>query len=133
MAKQVPNEFLDLFSKPAFGNVATLAANGFPQVTPVWVDYDGQYILINTAQGRRKEQNMRERSKVGVDILDPQNPYRYISVQGDVAEITTAGADEHIDKLAKRYMGVDTYPFRTPTETRVICKILPEHVITQNV
>ena len=88
MADRIPHEFLDLFKKPSLSHLATLMPDGSPHVSPVWVDYDGQYILINTAKGRRKEMNMRERPQVALDIVDPENPFRFLSIRGRVVEIT---------------------------------------------
>ncbi len=127
MAEQVPEKYLDLFRKPAFGNLATLMPDGSPQVTPVWVDFDGQQVLVNSARGRQKDRNVRRDSRVAVAIQDPENPYRYLEIRGRVSEITESGADAHIDSLAKKYLGKDKYPFRAPGEVRVIFKILPEH------
>lgn len=122
----IPNQYLDLFQKKAFANLATLNADGSPQVTPVWVDYDGQHVLVNSAKGRRKDKNMRERPRVALSIQDPDNPYRYIEVRGPVDEVTETGAAEHIDKMAKKYLGADKYPFAQPGEVRVLYKIKPE-------
>lgn len=129
MAERIPHEFLDLFKKPSLSHLATLMPDGSPQVSPVWVDYDGQYILINTAKGRRKEMNMRERPQVALDIVDPENPFRFLSIRGHVVEITEEGANEHRDRLDTRYLGITTYPLRDPQEIRHICKILPERII----
>ena len=123
----IPESYLDLLEeKKAFCFLATLMADGSPQVTPVWVDYDGAHILINTAKGRVKDQNMRRDPRVAVAIHDPDDPYRYLQVQGKVEEITEEGADEVIDRLAKKYLGVDEYPNRQPGEVRVTYKIRPE-------
>jgi PPOX class probable F420-dependent enzyme len=127
MPDAIPNKYLDLFNKKAFANLATLMPDGQPQVTPVWCDYDGQHVLINTAKGRQKDRNLRRDPRVSLAILDPDNPYRYLEVRGRVDEITEEGADEHIDRMAKKYMGVDKYPYRGPGEVRVLYKIKPEH------
>lgn len=131
MPEHIPDEFLDLFEKPALGHLATLMPNDAPQVTPVWIDYDGTYILVNTAKGRRKELNMQKRPKVAMDIVDPTNPFRWVSIRGHIAEITEEGALAHIDKLAKKYLGQDKYPGLQPGEVRVICKIMPDRVIAR--
>ncbi|HWE63293.1 MAG TPA: PPOX class F420-dependent oxidoreductase [Chloroflexota bacterium] len=131
MAEQIPQNYRDLFEKRAYAHLATLMPDGTPQVTPVWVDFDGVYVLINSAKGRRKDINMEHRPKVGVELTDPDNPYRYLSIRGHVEEITEEGADAHIDKLAKKYLGVDSYPNRVPGEIRRIYKILPDHVQAQ--
>lgn len=123
----IPAKYLDLFQKKAFAHLATINSDGSPQVTPVWCDYDGQHVLINSAKGRRKDKNMREHPRVALSIQDPENPYRYLEVRGPVDEITEAGASAHIDKMAKKYLGVDKYPNRQPGEVRVLYKIKPEH------
>jgi PPOX class probable F420-dependent enzyme len=89
-SKPVPADYLDLFSKPAFAHLATLMPDGSPQVTPVWIDYDGTYLIVNAAQGRQKNRNMAKRSRVAIDVIDPDYPYRYLAVRGYVREITTA-------------------------------------------
>ena len=126
----IPEKFLDLFQKKAFAQLATLMPDGSPQVSPVWVDYDGRYIVINSAKGRVKDRNMRRDPRVGIDMLDPDNPYRHLSIRGRVTAVTENGADEHIDKLTKKYTGQDHYPYRGPGEVRVIYKIEPESVHT---
>jgi PPOX class probable F420-dependent enzyme len=127
METVIPKEYTDLFEKKAFANLATVMPDGTPQVTPVWVDYDGKHVLVNSARGRRKDKNMEHNPAVALSILDPDNPYRYLEVRGRVAEITEQGADEHIDKMAKKYLGKDKYPFRQPGEVRVLYKIEPIH------
>jgi PPOX class probable F420-dependent enzyme len=122
----IPQTHLDLFQKKAFAHLATLMPDGKPQVTPVWVDYDGKYVLINTAEGRLKDKNMQRDGRIALSITDPDNPYRYLEVRGKIAERTHAGADAHIDAMAKKYLGQDKYPFRAPGEVRVIYKVVPE-------
>ncbi len=127
MANEViPQKYLDLFQKPCFANLATLMPDGRPQVTPVWCDYDGTYVVVNTAKGRQKDRNMRRDKRVALSIMDPKNPYRYLEVRGTVAEITEEGAGAHIDKMAKKYLGLDKYPNAQPGEVRVLHKIRPE-------
>ena len=130
MAATIPEQFKDLFTKVAFAHLATLIADGSPQVTPVWVDYDGAYVRVNSAKGRVKDKNMRRDRRVALSIQDPDNPYRYLAIQGDIVEITEEGADAHIDALAKKYLGKERYPFRSPGEVRVIYKIRPNKVST---
>ncbi len=127
MSSVIPDEYLDLFNKKAFANLATLMPDGQPQVTPVWCDFDGQHVIINSAKGRQKDRNLRREPRVSLSIMDPDNPYRYLEVRGRVAEITEEGADEHIDRMAKKYLGLDKYPYRQPGEVRVMYKIKPEH------
>jgi len=130
MSQSIPEKYRDLFTKRAFGSLATLMPDGSPQVTPVWVDLDGDLVVVNTAKGRQKDKNMRRDPRVAIAIIDPDNPYRYIEIRGRVAEIVEQGADAHIDKMAKKYLGVDKYPYRQASETRVMFKIKPEHTST---
>ncbi len=126
MPEAIPQQYLDLLDKKAFANLATLMPDGSPQVTPVWVDRDGEYFRINTAKGRVKDRNMRRDPRVSLSIVDPDNPYRYLEIRGRVVEITEQGADQHIDLLAKKYLGKDSYPFRNPKEVRVMYRIQAE-------
>jgi PPOX class probable F420-dependent enzyme len=126
----IPDKYLDLFRKPAFASLATVMPDGRPQVTPVWVDYDGSNILVNTAEGRQKDRNLRRNPEVALAIMDPDNPYRYLQIRGKVVEVTNSGADSHIDKMAKKYLGKDKYPFAQPGEKRVLFKIVPEKTQT---
>jgi PPOX class probable F420-dependent enzyme len=125
--KVIPESHLDLFKKKAFGHLATLMPDDQPQVTPVWVDYDGQHVIFNTAEGRQKDKNLQRDGRVALSIADPDNAYRYLEIRGTVAGRTLDGADAHIDAMAKKYMGKDKYPFRQPGEVRVIYRIKPEH------
>ena len=125
----IPQTHLDLFSgKKAFASLATVMPDGSPQVTPVWFDYTDGKIRINTARGRVKDRNMTQNALVAIDVMDPENPYRHVMIRGRVAAVTEEGADAHIDSLAKKYMGVDAYPFRNPKETRVMFTIEPTSV-----
>ena len=128
----IPATHADLLqtTKTAFAQLATVNSDGAPQVTPVWVDFDGTHLLVNTARGRVKTKNLERNPRVALAIADPQNPYRYLGIQGRVVEMTEKGADAHIDKMAKKYLNKDTYPFRQPGEVRVIVKIAPEKVHT---
>jgi len=127
-----PDAFKDLLADEtrAFIYLATLMPDGSPQVTPVWFNTDGTYILINSAAGRVKDRNMRARPHVALVIADPKNPYRYIQIRGRVVEITHEGADAHIDALSDKYTGNPKYQGRSPGEQRVIYKIMPNKVST---
>ena len=127
MSQAIPEKYRDLFEKPAFGHLATLNPDGSPQVTPVWLDVEDGLILVNSAKGRKKDRNLRRDPRVSLSVTDPENPYRYLEIRGRVVEITEKGADEHINKQAKKYLGVDKYPYRQPGEVRVLYKIQPEH------
>jgi len=112
----------------AFAYLATQMADGAPQVTPVWFSTDGTRIWINTAEGRVKDRNMRARPKVALCIADPEDPYRYLQIQGKVVERTNEGADDHIDALSFKYQGIPKYQDRKPGQKRIIYKIIPEKV-----
>lgn len=127
----IPEAYRDLLERPITVSLATLLPSGQPQVTPIWVDYDGTYVIVNTAKGRQKAKDMRADPRVTVLAVDPENPYRYLEIRGRVARMSEEGAEASIDKLAHKYLGVDTYPFRSPNEQRVICYIQPEHVEAQ--
>ena len=124
----IPDGYKDILQKKAFANLATVNTDGTPQVTPVWVDFDGTHLRFNTARGRVKDKNVRRTPKVALAILDPDNPYRYLQVRGRVTDITESGADDHIDSLAKKYTGQERYAHRRPGEVRVTVKVLPEKV-----
>ena len=127
MAEQLPDKYADLLSnKKAFANLGTLNSDGSPQVTPVWVDYDGKHVRVNSARGRLKDKNIARDPRVSLSIQDPENPYRYLEIRGKVVEATEKGADDHINSLAKKYLGKDVYLFRQPGEKRVIYKIEPQ-------
>jgi PPOX class probable F420-dependent enzyme len=130
MSQVIPDKYRDLFSKRAFANLGTLMPDGRPQVTPVWIDLDGDFVVFNSAKGRQKDKNVRRDPRVALSIVDPDNPYRYLEIRGRVAEITEHGANEHIDKLAKKYLGVEKYPYGQPGEVRVLYKVQPEHTTT---
>jgi PPOX class probable F420-dependent enzyme len=123
----IPETFMDLMTqKKALANVATVMADGSPQVTPVWFDYVDGKVRINTAKGRVKARTMTEGAKVALAIVDPDNVYRYIQVRGVVSKVTEQGADAHIDSLAKKYLGKDKYPWASPDQVRVTLEIEPQ-------
>ena len=129
MAESIPSSHMDLFAKKAFAHLGVHLKNGGIQVNPLWVDHDGKHLVINSAQGRVKDRAMRANASVTLCISDPDNPYRFLEVRGKVSEITSEGADAHIDAMAKKYMGVDSYPYRTDGEVRVTYRIVPEKVV----
>ena len=124
-----------LLQEKQIAQLATVMRDGSPQVTPVWIDVepDGSHILINSAEGRIKTRNAARDPRVAVSVVDAQNPFRYAIVRGRIVERTHAGADAHIDALAKKYLGRDSYPNRNPSEQRVILRIKPEHVLERGV
>jgi len=133
MAGQMREGVKKLFREANIGHLATVMPDGSPQVTPVWVDFDGEYILVNTVEGRQKPRNIRRDPRVAISVTREGNPFAFAQVRGRVVEITSEGAEEHIDRLAKKYLGRDKYPLRQPGEQRVIFKIVPEHVSSMGV
>jgi PPOX class probable F420-dependent enzyme len=132
MAERIPEAFLDLFKKPILAHLATLMPDGTPQVTPVWIDYDGEHILVNTWPDRAKGRNMLARPQVALDIVDPDDPFRYLAVRGRVVDATEEDAAAHIDTLARRYMGLERYPRHDPNRPRRLYRIVPERVVAQS-
>ena len=128
MAIELPDRARTLIEGKNFGSLATIMPDGSPHVAPVWIDYDAGDVLVNTAEGRQKTKNIRRDPRVAIDILNNENPYEMVALRGRVVELTHEGADAHIDKLAKKYLGRDTYPYRRPDEQRVIVRIEPEKI-----
>jgi len=123
----IDEKYRDLLDgKKAFASLATLMPDGTPQVTPVWFDHKDGVIRVNSAKGRVKSRNMREGAAVALSILDPDNAYRYLQIRGRVKRVTEQGASEHIDALAKKYLGKDKYPWARPGEVRVTFEIEPQ-------
>ena len=128
MPAALPEGVKEILQEPNFAHLATLMPDGSPQVTPVWVDLDGDRILVNTSEGRAKPRNVRRDPRVAISIFKQDNPYSAAFIRGRVVEVTHAGAEELIDKLAKKYIGEDRFPWREPGERRVTLVIEPEHV-----
>lgn len=123
---EIPEEAVPLLEGRHLAHVGTINADGSPQVTPVWVDHEGDTVLINTARGRVKEKNLLRDPRVSISIVDSENPYQPLTIKGRAVELTEEGADAHIDLMAKRYLDEDVYPFRQPGEVRVLVRIEPE-------
>lgn len=126
----VPEEFRDLFERETFAHLTTLMPDGSPHAVPVWIDADGDDLLVNTVRGTRKERNARRDDRVALSMIDPDDPHRLLSVRGSVVEITDEGARAHIDALARRYLDEETYDDERP---RVVLRIRPEHVVAREV
>ena len=124
----IPDNYADLLQKKALASFSTLMPDDSPQVTPVWFDSEGGELWVNTALGRQKHRNVERDPRVALAVVDPDNPYRYMEIRGRVREITTDGADAHIDKMAQKYLGQQRYPWRRQGEQRVLLKIALERV-----
>ena len=120
---------VDFLKEPYIAEFVTLMKDGSPQISPVWIDTDGEHVLVNTAEGRVKTRNVRRDPRVAVGIYDPENSYsRVLNVRGRVVEITTEGAVDSIDDLSQKYNGVRPYPNHNPAQPRLLLKILPDRI-----
>ncbi|MDE0340653.1 MAG: PPOX class F420-dependent oxidoreductase [Nitrospinae bacterium] len=126
----IPDSHAGILDTKALLYLGTQNKDGSPQVSPVWFKTNGDIIEVNSAKDRLKDINMRARPKVSIAIVDPENPYKYVGIQGTVVEITENGAEEHIDALANKYLGVDSYPNRQAGQVRVIYRIRADKVFT---
>jgi len=125
----VPDAYVDLFEKPSVAVLGTLLPTGYPHVTPVWIDYDGEHLLVNTARGRQKERNVARNPSVGVSVIDHEDFYRYLTAYGDVTDLREEGAVEHIHELSRRYTGEEYGNLGAEEGARVIIEITPERVM----
>jgi PPOX class probable F420-dependent enzyme len=123
----LPEKIREFLQQPFVGEVTTLRSDGSPHTTVVWVDVDTDEVLFNTVVGRAKERHLRHDPRVSLIVVDPQDTYKWVSITGK-AELDTEGADDEIDKLANKYLGQDSYPWRKPEEQRINVRIRPEHV-----
>jgi PPOX class probable F420-dependent enzyme len=121
-----------LLREASYAQIATLMPDGSPQLTQVWIDTDGTHVIINTVATHQKVKNVRRDPRVAINVHDPARPFRVANLRGRVVEITAEGADHHIDALARKYLGADTYPFRQPGQQRIILKIRPDKINSMN-
>jgi PPOX class probable F420-dependent enzyme len=131
MADVLSEKARELIARPVLASLATLNADGSPQITPLWVDRDGDDVLFNTARGRKKARNMEKDARVAVTVIDPDDQYNVVAFQGTVIDERTDGADEHIDALAKKYLGVESYPMRREGEVRIKVRVRTDHIAMQ--
>jgi PPOX class probable F420-dependent enzyme len=128
MSERIEGRAEELLQGKNFCHVSTLSGDGTVHAAPVWVDVQDGRPVLNSAEGRAWPRNLQRDPRVTLTVQNMENPYEYLEVRGQVAEMTHDGADEHIDGLAKKYMGVDEYPMRQPGEQRVIIRVNPERV-----
>jgi PPOX class probable F420-dependent enzyme len=128
MSARIEGRAEELLQGKNFAHVGTLRADGSVQVAPVWVDVQDGRPVVNTADGRAWPRNLERDPRVTLEVQNTENPYEYAEIRGRVAERTHEGADEHIDSMAKKYLGQDNYPFRQPGEQRLIIRVEPEYV-----
>ena len=131
MADVLSEKARALIARPVLASLATLNPDGSPQVTPLWVDVDGDDVVFNTARGRRKARNLERDGRVAVTVIDPDDQYNVVAFRGTVTDVSTDGADAHIDALAKKYLGVDSYPMRREGEVRIRVTVRTDHIAMQ--
>jgi PPOX class probable F420-dependent enzyme len=131
MADTLSTKARALIERPVLASLATLNPDGSPQITPLWIDLDGDNVLFNTAQGRKKARNLEQDARVAVSVVDPDDPYNVVALQGTVIDVSTEGADGHIDSLAHKYLGVDTYPMRREGEVRIKVTVRTDRIAMQ--
>jgi PPOX class probable F420-dependent enzyme len=131
MADTLNEKARALVARPVLATLVTLEPDGGPQATPLWIEADGDDLLVNTARGRVKARNVERDRRVALTVIDPEDTYNVVAVRGTVVDVTTDGADEQIDRLAHKYLGVDSYPFRRADETRLTLRIRTDHVVMQ--
>ena len=132
MPAQLSDKARELIHRPILATLAPIDGQGRPHLTPLWIDLDGDDLIINTAQGRAKARHIEANPEVGVTVIDPDDPYNVVALRGTVTDITTDGADAHIDALAKKYLGVDSYPMRRADEVRITGRIRPDRILMQS-
>jgi len=128
MSVRIEGRAEELLKGKNFAHVGTLRADGSVQVAPVWVDVADGRPVLNTAEGRAWPRNLERDPRITLEVQNMENPYEYVEIRGRVAERTNEGADEHIDSMAKKYLGQDEYPYRQPGEQRLIIRVEPEYV-----
>jgi PPOX class probable F420-dependent enzyme len=129
MADALSEKARALIARPVLASLATLNPDGSPQITPLWVDLDGDDVVFNTSQSRKKARNLERDGRVAVTVIDPDDQYNVVAFQGTVTDVTTDGADAHIDALAKKYLGVDSYPMRSDDEVRIRVTVRTDHIV----
>ncbi|REF36319.1 PPOX class F420-dependent oxidoreductase [Thermasporomyces composti] len=127
----VPKDREDILTKVSFGHVATIGPNGEPQVNPVWFEWDGEFLKFSQTTTRQKYRNVQRDPRIAISVLDPDNPYRYIEIRGRVERIEDDPDKAFINKMAKKYLGQDEYPWNRPDEHRVVVYVRPERTTKQ--
>ena len=123
----IPESHTDIFEKQAFWHIATLGPAGEPQTTPVWAGWDGSHVLFSQTRSRQKFHNLEANPAIALSATDPDNAYRYIEIRGRVVRVDDDSSNAFIDSMAKKYMGVDAYPYHQPGDERVVMVVEPEH------
>ena len=131
MAEVLSEKARALIARPVLASLATLNADGSPQITPLWIDLDGDDVVFNTSQSRKKTRNLERDGRVAVTVIDPDDAYNVVAFRGTVTEITTDGADAQVDAMAKKYLGVDSFPGRREGDARIRIVVRTDHIAMQ--
>jgi PPOX class probable F420-dependent enzyme len=131
MADVLSEKARALIARPVLASLATLNADGSPQITPLWIDLDGDDVVFNTSQSRKKARNLERDGRVAVTVIDPDDAYNVVAFRGTVTEITTDGADAQVDAMAKKYLGVDSFPGRREGDARIRIIVRTDHISMQ--
>ncbi|GAA3726126.1 PPOX class F420-dependent oxidoreductase [Salinactinospora qingdaonensis] len=127
----IPQDREDILNKLIFAHVSTIGPNGEPQSNPVWVDWDGEFVKFSQTPARQKYRNIQRDSRIALSAHDPDNPYRYLEIRGRVEKIEDDTDNAFINKMAKKYIDEEVYPWASPDERRVVLFVRPEHVTKQ--
>ncbi len=131
MADILSGKARTLISRPVLASLATVNPDGSPQATPLWIDLDGDDVLFNTTRHRKKARNLTRDGRVAVTVIDPDDPYDVVAFEGTVVDVTTDGADAHIDALARKYLDVDSFPNRRDGDVRVTVRVRTDRILLQ--
>lgn len=124
---QIPQGYRDLLETTALIHVATIGPDGEPQSNPVWFDWDGEHIKFSQTKTRQKYKNVERDPRIAVSLVDPENPYRYLEVRGEVTEVEEDPDNDFINAMAKKYLGMEEYPYHQPGDERIVLYVKPEH------
>lgn len=123
----IPEDYRDLLNSTALAHVATIGPKGEPQSNPVWFDWNDEHLKFSQTKTRQKYRNVQRAPRISLSIVDPEDPYRYLEVRGEVVRIEEDPDLDFINKMAKKYMGVDKYPLHQPGDERVVIHVAPLH------
>jgi len=123
----IPDAYIDLLDTKGFAHIATIGPKGEPQSSPVWFGWDGEHVKFSLTRGRQKFRNLTANANIALSIIDPENPYRYLEVRGEIARVDDDPDNKFINGMAKKYMDVDEYPFHQPGDERVVMCVRPDH------
>jgi len=123
----IPEGYEDILESTALAHVATIGPHGEPQCNPVWFDWDGEHVKVSQTKTRQKYQNLNRDRRIALSIVDPENPFRYLEIRGEVTRVEEDPNIDFISSMAKKYLGLDRYPYHQPGDERVVVFVRPEH------